>query len=174
MSATKAVTDAKAGWCSNCRREEHNMCASPKCSCPDKRRHRNHPDYASRDTRQGPPPMGVPSDARGRAPTETPKLKKPVWELVQADPPAPPEKPRKKTAVELARPLLEEIASSANSEWHRLAVFPAPRSAAQTRTRLSKAYSKADWEFRAASIPDVGQSALYVRWLGGGKEGAES
>lgn len=174
MSAMETATDAKAGWCSNCRREEHAMCASPNCTCPDNRRHRNRPDYAGRASK--PPPMGVLADARGKAPAaKAPKITAPLWELVEADPPAPPEKPRKKTSVELARPMLEEIAATANPKWHRLALFPSPRSAAYTAVQLRKHYSKTEWEFRAVSVPDVGQSALYVRWLGlSDQKGVES
>jgi hypothetical protein len=94
------------------------------------------------------------------------KLTKPVWELVRADPPAPPPKPRRLTSVERARPFLEDILAAGSRDWHRLAIFPTTMGAAQTVGRLRKHYSRVEWEWKAARNPDTGQSAVYVRWLG--------
>jgi hypothetical protein len=44
--------DAKAGFCSPCRRGGCSLCASSTCLCPDGRRHHNRPDY-------GRPPHGT-------------------------------------------------------------------------------------------------------------------
>jgi hypothetical protein len=87
-----------------------------------------------------------------------------VWELVKADPPAPPTPKKKPTAVELARPLLEEIMAEGSKDWHRIALFPSSMAAGQNRGRIAKAYR--EFEFRAVRVAEISQSAIYVRWLG--------
>lgn len=99
----------------------------------------------------------------GSAPAK-PRLTEPVWGLVKADPPAPPPKPKKLTAIERARPLLEQIMAEGERDWHRIAIFPSSMAAGQTRGRLTKAYR--EFEFQAVRVPEISQSAIYVKWTG--------
>lgn len=89
-----------------------------------------------------------------------------VFELVEADPPVPPPKPRKLTSAERARPLLESLMADGKTTWHRLAVHPSSRGGAFLAVALRKAFPRSEWEFKAVSLAEVGQSAVYVRWLG--------
>lgn len=157
MSATDTRTDAKRGYCTFCRNGTHALCAAPACACPA-RGHANRPD-AKAPTAAG--RAGVKRPPRAEPTT----LAEPVWELVRADPPAPPPRWHRPTAVERARPLLERLAADANREWHRIALFPSRQAASHTKGRLAKAYRR-EWEWHAVSVPDAGQSAVYVRWLG--------
>lgn len=162
-------TDTKAGFCSNCRAGSHALCASPTCSCPDARRHRGRPDYAKVPTNQRRPANhnGNRSEIRGGGLASSPakaKPTKPVFELVRADPPAP--RSSKTTLVERARPLLEQLMAADERDWHRLAVLPSTAGAGHARARMAKAYGAKEWEFVAARLDEVDQSALYVRWLG--------
>jgi hypothetical protein len=162
-------TDAKAGFCQWCRQGDHGVCASPTCTCTQVR-HALRPksgddplaDVRARAQGNGggsaSPPRVIPRERAGKA-----KPAAAVWELVKADPPAP--APKKQRNVELARPLLEQIMAEGDRAWHRLAVFPSSMGASQTCGRLRKAYPR-EWEWRAVKVAEVGQSALYVRWLG--------
>lgn len=70
------------------------------------------------------------------------------------------------SVAELARPLLEEILTSGDTDWFRIAIYPSTAGASYAKTRLVKAHSDKEWEFRAAKNPDTEQSAVYARWLG--------
>jgi hypothetical protein len=169
---TQPRTDAKAGYCGMCRRGSHALCASDTCTCTTAI-HNGRPKFARVAPRSATPARPPASSSAASRASGTPaarspeaKLTEPVWELVRADPPSPPPKPRKLTAVERARPFLELILEAATTDWQRVAIFPTTMGAAQVRARVSKAYSKAEWEWRSAKNPDTGQSALYVRWRG--------
>jgi len=167
MTMTAAATvDAHAGYCANCRAHNCTLCASDRCACPDRRRHRNRPSYAGRAEQVGAElsrpkaPMGT--STAGRAPSRVrPVPSQAVWELHRAEPPAPP--PARSNLAEKARPLLEEIAAADSHEWYRLAIWPSTRGAGQARGRLRKAFGR-EWEWRAVRL--VEQSALYVRLIG--------
>ncbi|MFP5376920.1 MAG: hypothetical protein ACLGIO_09090 [Acidimicrobiia bacterium] len=173
----RPVTDAKAGRCQPCREGHHVLCASDTCACPDRRRHTRRPSYGRTN---GSPARAGASPAPPRpapAPRPTPprslnRQAKPagpaevVFELVEADPPAPPAKPKRLTNAERARPLLEQIMAEGRTKWQRLAIHPSARGAGQLVGAFRKAYPPSEWEFKAVAIPEVGQSAVYVRWLG--------
>lgn len=92
-----------------------------------------------------------------------------IFELVEADPPEPPEKPKKPkklTNAERARPLLEQLMAEGNHKWHRICIHPSPHGAGHLAVVFRKAFPKSEWEFKAVSIPEVGQAAVYARWLG--------
>lgn len=156
-----AAVDAKAGFCSFCRGGNHALCASETCACSQTRhpgRHRS--GGAARPTPPRPP------KAAGKSPPAPPKPARPtepVWELVRADPPTPPPK-----MAERVRPMLEQLMAEENREWHRVVIFPKPGSAGYVKGRLAKLYPR-EWEWKAVRLDDVGQSAIYVRWRGGGK-----
>lgn len=152
----RATTPA-AEVCGSCRRSQHTLCTKPACGCLFERHpNRRAPDTATR----------APATGNGTAPAKPtpPKLREPVWGLVRADPPPPRPKPKKLTAVERARPLVEQLMAEENREWHRFAVFPSSMSAGQTKGRVAKAYR--EFEFLAVRVPDISQSALYGRWTG--------
>lgn len=179
--ATDVRTDAKAGFCNWCRQGDHAVCASVMCKCTQVA-HRNRPKpgadgpAARRNGGGSTPSAQRPADddnpladvrrrANGAA-SRPPKAKptEPVWELVKADPPAPPEKPRRLTVVEKARPLLEQLMAEDLRDWHRIAVFPSSMAAGQTKGRLARRYR--EFDFRAVRVPEISQSAIYVRWVG--------
>jgi hypothetical protein len=168
--SAKPRTDAKAGYCAMCRQGTHTLCASDTCTCTTAIHIRRpkfgqaHPELA-RGNGGGSPSPTRPSPAPAAKPPAKPALIAAVWELVRADPPAPPPKPRKLTAAERARPLLEQLMAEGDRHWHRLALFPSTRLAGNTRGQLVKAYPR-EWEFKAVALREVGQSSLYVRWLG--------
>lgn len=162
-------TDAKAGYCSNCRSGSCSLCMSSSCSCPDGRKHRNRPDYAKvPDNQRRPAPRG----AVGGPPRSLTRVPKPaakpevIFELVEADPPVPPPKLRKLTNAERARPLLEQLMAEGNRKWHRICIHHSPHAAGRLAVVFRKAFPKSEWEFRAVTIPEVGQGAVYARWLG--------
>lgn len=181
MSATTAPTRQCAagtfdmtGWCRDCRASSHKLCQEPECGCDvglhPKRRSAEAPDDPLADVRvrarSNGGGDGRPAAVSSRKPgtgKPTAKLTAPVWELVKADPPAPP--PKRQKNVELARPMLEQLMAEGDKAWHRLAVFPSSMGASQTCGRMRKAYPR-EWEWLAVKVPEVGQSALYVRWLG--------
>lgn len=66
----------------------------------------------------------------------------------------------------MARPFLEEILVTGSREWHRIVIFPTANRANFVIARLRSAYSKAEWEWRGAKLLEVGQSAIYVRYIG--------
>jgi len=103
-----------------------------------------------------------PDDALPFEPVAADKRKGPVWGLVRANPPAP---PPKKSQLDQVRILLEEIVAKGSGEWWRLGVFPSRTAAAHMAGRLRKRHSSTEWQFEAVSVPEVGQSALYARWL---------
>lgn len=140
------------GLCGYCRAHAHRRCTSATCVCEG----HDHPGRATVDpSGQSPVTTATPAKA---------KLTKPLWELVRADPPAPPPKPRKLTAVDHARPFVEQLMAEGDREWHRFAIFPSSMAAGQTRTRVAKAYR--EFEFKAVWVPEVSQSAIYGRWTG--------
>ena len=94
---------------------------------------------------------------------DKPQLDKPVFELVKATPPDPP--PKNVTITERVRPFLEEILEKDDRDWYRLAIYPGT-GAGQGTARLTKTYSNKEWEFRSVQLREVGQSAIYVRWIG--------
>lgn len=148
-AATVPLPAASADICGSCRRSQHTNCTRPSCSCTFAR-------HANRRAGTGDPKPAT-------------KLREPVWQLVKADPPAPPPKAKKPTAVERARPFVEEIMAEGDRDWHRFAVFPSSMAAAQTKGRVAKAYR--EFEFQAVRVPEIGQSALYGRWLGKSRNG---
>ena len=79
-------------------------------------------------------------------------------------PPHPPPKPKRLTAVERARPFVEQIVAEGDRSWHRFAIFPSSMAAAQNKGRVAKAYR--EFEFKAVRVAEIGQSALYGRWTG--------
>ena len=172
MSAdTDTRTDTKSGYCSMCRSGSHALCGSPSCRCRGGT-HPNRPDAVAR--RRAAPSNGSASRvmardasraADGATTRQKAKVTEPVWELVKADPPAPPPKPQRLTLVERARPFLEELMAQGNHDWHRVVVFPSSMAAGQATGRLRKAYREFEW--KGCRVPDIGQSAVYVKWTGG-------
>lgn len=170
-----SVAPVDDGLCGYCRARAHKRCTSPSCAC-DAGLHPGRGTAAtalaedSRADERDDPIADVRARARasqaGAAPpkeTES-KLREPVWRLVKVDPPAPPPKPKKLTAVERARPFVEDIMAAGSRDWHRFAIFPSSMGAAQVRTRVAKAFR--EFEFKSVRVPDIGQSALYGRWNG--------
>lgn len=176
-AAIDRPTDAKAGFSTMCRRDDHDMCtmAGARCTCECHGAARrflaangNRKAASSSAAAVGavrpvqnpeptPPIRGVtPAGARA-------KPGDPVFELVKADPPEP---PRKKTVAEFVRPLLEEILVAGDHDWYRIVVFPSPNRANFVLAKLRKAFSSTEWEWRGVKIAEVGQSAIYVRWAG--------
>lgn len=159
-TTTEAPANTKTGWCSMCRSGDHPLCASGSCRCPGFGKHPNRPSPDRIDK----PATPRPTPARTAPKASKPTISAPVWELVKADPPAPPPKPKRLTVVERARPLLEQLMAEGEKSWHRIAVFPSSMGAGQTRTRLAKEYR--EFEFKAVRVPEISQSAIYVRWTG--------
>jgi len=169
--------------CPDCREGRHGDCTSPKCTCPDARKHRNRPGYAGRQSTNG--AAVAPTRSNGSAsaaangtpprPTEPPPAPasnggkaKPHWELVRTDPP-PDTPPRwKVTLIERARPFLEDIVAAGSRDWHRVAIYPTTGGAGLAAARLAKRYGAGEWEWTTRRNPDTGQSAIYVRWTGKG------
>jgi hypothetical protein len=89
----------------------------------------------------------------------------PVVRLVKADPP-PLVKPTQPKLTELVRPLLEEILVSQDRDWFRVVLFFKDRQAAMNLKRLRDAHSRTAWQWEARRLSEVGQSAIYVRWVG--------
>ncbi len=153
-------TDAKAGFSSMCRRGDHAQCktAQARCICDchaAARRMLGRTPPPKPRTRTEPTPPQPPRSLIRKAGQKPP----PVFELVKADPPAPPEKERRKTLTELVRPLLEEILVARDRDWYRVVLFHTARQASMNVKRCRDAYSKTEWEWRAVKL------ALYVRWV---------
>lgn len=140
---TTAV-DEKAGFCPNCRAGSHSLCGSAKCACPDMRKHRNRPGFASRPTSDTPVPI---DRARHNTAPAAPTPAGPTFRLVKKDPPPPPEKPRKLT---LAGRLEQLLADVDDSDWYSVAEAATSRGASQLRSRCTKAVH--GWEFKAAGV----------------------
>lgn len=160
--------DTKVGRCQSCREGHCGLCSSPICTCPDRRKHRSRPGYAAPDARRS---STAPANGRPPAPprslTRAPKPDGPAvvtFELVEADPPVRPPKPRRLTNAERARPLLEQITAENKRTWHRIAIHPSAHGAGALVAALRKAYG--EFEFKAVSLAEAGQSAVYVRWTG--------
>ena len=116
-------------------------------------------------TREG-HPVRARSNGNGRHPAGTGPgpLTAPLFELVRSDPPEKVRKPHRTSLIEKVRPLLEQLMADANEDWHRIALYPKAHAAAPNKGRLAKAYGEFEW--RAVRLPEVDQSAIYVRWLG--------
>ena len=165
--------DAKAGYCSRCRNGQHSLCASPadRCGCPY-REHPNRPgaspaaDGPLADVERRAQASAAPAPKASTPPAKAAaKLREPAWQLVKADPPAPPPpKPKRLTVVERARPFVEQLVAEGDRDWHRFAIFPGAQAASQCRARIAKAYP--EMEFKAVRVAEIGQSALYGRWTG--------
>jgi hypothetical protein len=150
--------DVEPGRCRPCRDGRCAACASDSCSCPDKRKHRSRPGFAGRTN-------GAPaSPANGSGDSQ---LAAPVFQLVKADPPEKVRKPSRTSLIEKVRPLLEQLMAAGERDWHRIALYPKARAAAPNKGRLAKAYGEFEW--RAVRLPEVDQSAIYVRWTGSGR-----
>lgn len=165
--ATATVVDAKAGFCSSCRRGAHVMCGSPTCECDMRKDHPNRPSSlpaaAARPVavaRPAEPPTTTPP------PRSAPALTSPVFERVREDPPEPERKVRQTTA-ELVLPILADIERVGDKVWWRVALFPKRQQAAHARIAVAKALGDAagGWEFKAVKVapPGPGASALYAR-----------
>lgn len=156
MSAsTTTVRDAKAGWCSTCRRGAHALCAAPGCEC-----HRMGEDHPNRpEARTAPataPVAAVPAPAKPKA-TKPPKAA-PVWELVKATPPP---TAKKQSPAELAQPMLEAILESEDLDWWRIALFGTPHAAGRVKAQLAEEFPEG-WEWKSAR-DDEGRPAVFVR-----------
>ena len=150
--AAEPAGSAAAEVCGSCRRSQHTNCTRATCTCPFER----HPKR--RAAASGPEEAKPPAKAAA-------KLREPVWQLVKADPPAPPPpKPKRLTVVERARPFVEQLVAEGDRDWHRFAIFPSSMAAAQTKGRVAKAYP--EFVFKAVRVAEIGQSALYGRWTG--------
>jgi hypothetical protein len=164
MTPAAAVRDAKAGWCSTCRRGSHALCAAPRCECHRMGEdHPNRPEPGARPIKAAPAPAPA---AKARAPRT-----EPVWELVKADPPAPPPKaakPKKLTPAERAQPFLEAIVEDGDLDWHRIALFGTPHAAGRIKAALATEFAEG-WEWKSAR-DDQGRPAVFVRWVTGRKE----
>lgn len=160
--------DAKAGYCSFCRQGSHALCASSSCRCPQPRRHPRRPTATA--DRPGAPTNGLAVHTHVHVPPAPPPKKPakgrpdPDFTLVKADPPAPPRPSYRKTLVEKIRPSLEQIMAEGSHDWYRVALYEG-RGAGVAKGRLAKAY-RTEWEWRSVWLPETGQSAVYVRWLG--------
>ena len=93
----------------------------------------------------------------------------PVIELVKADPPPVVKKSYYRPLSEQVRPHLEQIVVAEDRDWFRVVLFFKAMSAPIAVRKLRQAYSKTEWEFEARKLDEVGQSAIYVRWVGQGR-----
>lgn len=146
MTATTTRTPRMA-LSSMCRDRQHKTCQQIGMRCKCECHNRN----------------GTKEPARVMSRTAA---RPPVVQLVKADPPAPPVPPRKPSLAEQVRPLLEEILVAGERDWFRVALFFKTRQAAMNLKRVRESHSKSEWEWRAARLDEVDQSALYVRWVG--------
>ena len=169
--------------CGYCRGRRHQVCRGGSCTCT-KGSHPNRrpapapvapphpqadalPDAESplADVERRAQASAAPASKASTPPKAAAKLREPVWQLVKADPPAPPApKPKRLTVVERARPFVEQIVAEGDRDWYRFAIFPSSMAAAQCRARIAKAYP--EFEFKAVRVAEIGQSALYRRWTG--------
>lgn len=96
--------------------------------------------------------------------------RKPVVERIRnCKPPAHSRKQYYKPLHEQVRPLLEEILVDADREWNRVILCFTTRQAGRNVKKLRETYSRSEWEWDFAELPECSQSAIYVRWIG--KEG---
>jgi hypothetical protein len=156
---------------SMCRDGNHKTCRDLKmrCACEC------HNPQDAQPVRITPAAAQV-NRARTRVKTRTaepePKVlpvgnKVPVIQLVKADPPPKPNPPRV-TLAEQVRPLLEEILVMQDRDWYRVVLFFKARQASMNLKRLRDAHSRGLWQWEARQLPEVDQSAIYVRWIGNG------
>lgn len=162
MSPAAAVRDAKAGWCSTCRRGAHALCAAPGCECHRMgEAHPNRPEPGARP-RAIPPAPAPASSAKPAKPAKAKKVE-PVWELVKEDPPAPPPIPKKLTPAERVQPFLEAIAEADDKDWHRVVIFGTPHAAGRAKAALAKEFADG-WEWKAARDSEQ-RPAVFVRMV---------
>lgn len=188
MTVTDVDTqvDAKAGYSSMCRRGDHGICATAKAKCTCECHGAARRFLQDNRAATGAPPAAAVRPARKAAPARPPATPPPPppslvrrsgggpgakppphFELVKADPPAQPDKKQyRKTIAEQVRPLLEEVLVSGERCWFRIVLFHTANQASFNVGRLRKAYGPGEWEFRAAHLDEVDQSAMYVRWTG--------
>jgi hypothetical protein len=145
---TAAATKSRMALSSMCRDGKHKTCRDIGMRCVCECHHQNGSD----------PPGGV-------TPRRT-AARPPLVRLVKADPPPPPQPTRKPNLSEQVRPLLEQILVTGDRDWFRVALFFKTRQAAMNLKRVRESHSQRDWEWRAARLEEVDQSALYVRWIG--------
>lgn len=147
----KPARPSRMSVSSMCRDSKHRSCKElrMKCTC---------------DCHQAAVAAVAHANGTAKKAARTP-VRQPVIELVKADPPTP-VKIRKPTLSEQIRPLLEQILVDEDHDWYRVALFFKARQASMNLKRVREAHSKAEWEWRAARLDEVEQSAIYVRWIG--------
>jgi hypothetical protein len=155
------LEQTKTSKSSMCRDGSHALCAVDRCGCGC------HRGVKPRSRRATPEHNGNGAEPVKPAPL---RFQSPVIELVKADSP---DRQRKTYGspklVELVRPLLEQILVAGEREWYRCVLFPGTRRAGMNCWRLQKRYGSAEWEWRFVPLPEVDQSAIYVRWIGDGQ-----
>lgn len=152
---------------SMCRDRNHKTCRElrMRCACECHARQDAQPPAkktASRVTR---------NSARTRVTAEPAPVPRtadrgPVIELVKADPPPLVKKSYYRPLSEQVRPLLEQILVAGDRDWFRVVLFFKAMSAPMSVRKLRQAYTKGEWEWEARKLDEVGQSAIYVRWIG--------
>lgn len=140
MTTPEPMHDDKAGFCSNCRRGDHALCASPTCTCPDMRRHRNRPGFAQIDKPSVVAPLRPATKDDG---------------LVWCDPPTTRRGAQPVDFVALAAPCVDRP-----GDWLRIKVYKA-KSGAGTAAKKCRAALGDGWDVHAARIPEG--SGLWVR-----------
>jgi hypothetical protein len=133
----------------NCHAQQNGQPAANKSTS------RKAPARNSARPRGTPKPAPIPQNARG-----------PVIELVKADPPPVVKKSYYRPLSEQVRPFLEQILVAGDRDWFRLVLFFKAMSAPVALRKVRQAYSKTEWQFEARKLDEVGQSAIYVRWIG--------
>ena len=145
---------------SMCRDGKHRTCAELRmrcaCDCHSQPAKQARSSTRSRAT---PEPAPVPAHA----------ARAPVIELVKADPPPVVKRSYYRPLSEQVRPLLEQILVDADRDWFRVILFFKAMSAPLAVRKLRQSYSNTEWEFEARKLAEVGQSAIYVRWVGRGE-----
>jgi hypothetical protein len=152
---------------SMCRDGNHKTCRELKmrCVCDCHARQAAAPAKATkaRARNSAPPPEPAPLPRTAK--------RAPVIALVKADPPAVVKKSYYRPIAEQVRPLLEEILVAGDRDWFRVVLFFKAMSAPLAVRKLRQTYSKTEWEFEGRKLEEVGQSAIYVRWVGSQERG---
>ena len=150
---------------SMCRDRNHKTCAElrMRCACECHagqdaqlaKKAATSKKVVSARTRATAEPAPLPREDRG-----------PVIELVKADPPPVVKRSYYRPLSEQVRPLLEQVLVAGDRDWFRVVLFFKAMSAPIAVRKIRQAYSKTEWEFEARKLDEVGQSAIYVRWIG--------